>query len=177
MMKEAFSASTGQRKLVYAKVLGFLGQTEAVPTLVQALDGVAQWDAKILQGVAAEYAHLPTPIDALVLALGHSGDRRSVPSLIRMLGLLDADTTLSHHRAMAVALERLADPSAAGPLARLLQQPGMRGHAMRQLEPLSSDRDKRRREGALREIVLARALYRCGDFNGLGAGRSTSRSR
>jgi hypothetical protein len=36
-----------------------------------------------LQGVMAEYAHLPTPIDALILALGSTGDARAVPAILR----------------------------------------------------------------------------------------------
>jgi hypothetical protein len=68
-----------------------------------------------------------------------------------------------------LALEQIGDPAAAEPLARLLNKPAMRGHAMTGLEPLHDrDRDRRRRTGPLREIVLARALYRCGDCDGLG---------
>lgn len=127
------------------------------------------WDAKVFQGVMAEYAHLPTPIDALILALGYSGDRRATAAIFERLALLDAETTLSHHRSVALALERLGDPAVAGPLAELLQNPAVRGHAMTSLEPLY-DRpvEKRRREGALREIGLARALFRCGDCVRLG---------
>ena len=45
----------------------------------------------------------------------------------------------------------------------------MRGHAMKALEPLADKpMEKRRRLAPLREIVLARALYRCGDWQGLG---------
>lgn len=41
---------------------------------------------------------------------------------------------------------------------------------MKRLEPMQdADMDARRRIGPLREIVLARALYRCGDHGGLGA--------
>jgi hypothetical protein len=70
---------------------------------------------------------------------------------------------------VALALEQIGDPSAAEPLARLLDKPGMGGHAMRELEPLyDRQRELRRREGPLREIVLARALYRCGDHEGRG---------
>ena len=40
---------------------------------------------------------------------------------------------------------------------------------MRALEPLyNEDRGRRRRTGPLREISLARALYRCGDHEGTG---------
>ena len=45
----------------------------------------------------------------------------------------------------------------------------MRGHVMLRLEPLEDHNvDARRRVGPLREITLARALYRCGDYQGLG---------
>ncbi|MFH1266779.1 MAG: FAD-dependent oxidoreductase, partial [Planctomycetota bacterium] len=168
-LREAFQSAEGDARLSYAKLLGFLGEREGVPVLVDALEQVDAWDAKILQGNMAEYAHLPTPIDALILALGYSGDPRATAPILKKLETLDADLTLSHHRAVALALEHLGDPSAALPLAALLKKPGMRGHAMTKLEPLyDREREKRRRTGPLREIVLARALYRCGDHEHLG---------
>jgi len=122
-----------------------------------------------MQGGMAEYGHLPTSVDSLVLALGYSGDRRAVPAILEKVEQLDANQTLSHHRSAALALERLADKSAAEPLARLLAKPEMSGHAMTEIEPLYDfPMEKRRREGSLREIVLARALVRCGDYNGVG---------
>ncbi len=169
LLREAFDSARGDVRLEYAKMLGFLGDRDAVPLLAEALEQVDAWDAKIYQGNMAEYAHLPTPVDALILALGYTRDRRATSAILAKLDMLDAGVTLSHHRAVALALEQLADPQAAEPLARLLGKPGMRGHAMRELEPLHDrDREKRRRMGPLREIVLARALYRCGDHGGLG---------
>ncbi len=168
-LKGAFRSAQGESRLNYAKFLGFLGEADGVELLMETLEPIDKWDPKILQGGMAEYAHLPTPIDALILALGYSGDRRAVPVLLEKLETLDADVTLSHHRSIALALESLADPAAAEPLARLLQKPGMGGHVMGELEPLHDrDRAKRRRIGPLREIVLARALYRCGDYEGQG---------
>jgi len=116
----------------------------------------------------AEYAHLPTPVDALVLALGHTEDTRALPVIFDKMKSLDASSTLSHHRAVALALESIGDPAATKLLARLLKKPRMSGHAMTNLETIHRQRGKRKREGALREIVLARALYRCGDHDGLG---------
>jgi hypothetical protein len=70
---------------------------------------------------------------------------------------------------VAMALEQIGDKTAAEPLARLLAKPGMRGHVMSRLEPLHDQNvDLRRRLGPLREITIARALYRCGDYHGLG---------
>ena len=169
MLKEALSTSDGEARLTYAKILGFLGDQEPVDLLLEALEKVQNWDEKIYQGKMAEYAHLPTPIDALIQALGHTKNRRAIPAILRKLDSLDAHVTLSHHRAVALALEQIADPAAAQSLARLLNKPDMHGHAMTSLEPLY-DRmtDRRRRVGPLREIVLARALYRCGDYQGMG---------
>jgi glycine/D-amino acid oxidase-like deaminating enzyme len=169
MLREAFAGAEGETRALCAKTLGFLGEPAAVPVLIEDLGKVDKWDAKVFQGKMAEYAHLPTPVDGLILALGHTRDRRATPAILAKLQMLDAGVTLSHHRAVALALEELADPAAAEPLARLLGKPGMRGHAMTELEPLhDKPHGKRRRTGPLREIVLARALYRCGDHEGLG---------
>ena len=169
LLKLALASATGEAKIAYAKLLGFMGEREVVPTLIAELEEIDQWDAKIYQGSMAEYAHLPTPVDALILALGGTHDRRALPVLLEKLDTLDPNVTLSHHRSLALALEQIADPTAAQALAQLLNKPGMRGHVMTALEPLT-DRppEKRRRLESLREIVLARALYRCGDWQGLG---------
>ena len=168
-LSDAFEAAETKQRLAYAKLLGCLGERRATPALVEALDAIDKWDGRILQGRMAEYAHLPTPIDSLIIALGNTGAARAVPPILRKLETLDADVTLSHHRSIALALERLASPTAAKPLARLLSKPGMSGHAMTQLEPLhNKEMELRRRLAPLREITLARALYRCGDHEGLG---------
>ena len=168
MLRAAYASASGEAKLTYAKILGVLGDADVVPCLARALESAA-WDDKILQGAMAEYAHLPTPVDALIVALGSTRDERALPPILRKLDTLDAETTLSHHRAVAIALEQIASPAAAEPLARLLEKPGMRGHAMTSLETQhNANLAMRRRTGPLREIVLARALYRCDDHQGLG---------
>lgn len=169
LLQARHAAADPREKQVYAKILGFLGDAAVVPELVEALDQVTAWDAKILQGKMAEYAHLPTPSDSLILALGATADSRAVPAILRKLETLDADVTLSHHRAVALALEQIGDPAAAEPLARLLRKPGMTGHTQTSLVALPEGMAERRdRTAPLREIVLARALFRCGDWHGLG---------
>ncbi|HPM24781.1 MAG TPA: FAD-dependent oxidoreductase, partial [Phycisphaerae bacterium] len=169
LLHEAFARADGEQKLIYARILGFLGQREALPILIEALDKVSAWDEKIFQGKMAEYAHLPTPIDSLIMALGRIGDRRALPAILAKVDMLDDQVTLSHHRAVALALEQIGDPAAAEPLAKLLAKPGMSGHALKAVVPLPQPMDQRRdRTAPLREIVLVRALYRCGDFQSVG---------
>ncbi len=176
-----FKNSSGKNKLHYALVLGMCGNIEGVKTLQKELAGFTAWDEKIYQGSMADFAHLPTPIDAIILALGNSGDKSVIPQLLGLMEKLDTTVTLSHHRSLALALEKLADPTAAKSIAELLQKPGMQGHSMQSLDDAltqldndgkgpnpvkNSSYDKRTK--ALREIVLARALYKCGDYNNIG---------
>lgn len=165
-----FADSAGDQAVRLARLLGHFGDPQGVPALVDALSGIRAWDPKILQGKMAEYAHLPTPVDSLILAVGWTKDERGLPEILRMTNLLDATVTLSHHRAVALALETIGSPRACAGLRDLLCRPGMRGHAQTRIVPLrDKPSEKRRRTEALREIVLARALYRCGDCEGLGA--------
>ena len=180
LISKKYQKATGKSKLLYAQVLGMCGKNEGLQTLLAELDNFTEWDEKILQGRMADYAHLPTPIDAVILALGNSEDKSAIPQLLIMVDKLDEDVTLSHHRSLALALEKLSDPASAQSLAKLLQKPGMQGHAMLKFEDtllgLKNDgiRTSRRapllekRTKALREIVLARALYKCGDYEGIG---------
>jgi flavin-dependent dehydrogenase len=169
LLRRAHAEETGPTRLYYARVLGMLGAPEVAAELVAALRDTKEWEPRILQGSMAEYAHLPSPTDGLILALAHAGDRAAVPVLLEKLATLDASVPLSHHRALALALERLGDPRAAQPLAELLAKPGMAGHAMTRVQPLHDRNQKRRQRLApLREIVLAQALYRCGDWQGVG---------
>ena len=87
---------------------------------------------------------------------------------------LDASKEFSHHRACAIALETLGDPRAAKPLADLLAKPGMTGYATTTVEEsmtkaaVGGGTETKPRNDSLRELVLARALYRCGDSGGAG---------
>jgi hypothetical protein len=181
LLKIEYAKSTGKSKLLYAQVLGMCGEKEGLPTLLDELKKFQGWDEKIYQGSMADYAHLPTPVDALILAVGFSGDKSGLPLLLELTEKLDSGVTLSHHRSLALAMEKIADESAAEPLAKLIQKPGMQGHAMLTLKDALTELDNNgkgpnpvknssypKRTRALREIILARALYKCGDYNKIG---------
>ncbi len=181
LVKTGFLKAEGKQKLQYAEVLGMCEEKEGVETLIDELLNFKAWDEKIFQGSMADFAHLPTPVDALILALGNSGDERAIPVLIDLVDKLDSGVTLSHFRSVALVLEKFACPEAAKPLALLLQKEGMSGFAMTNIDEASTllgndgkgqnpvrNASSIKRTNALREIVMARALYKCGDYNKVG---------
>lgn len=66
----------------------------------------------------------------------------------------------------------MADPNSAKGLAEHLNKFGISGYATcdikKFLEKNSVRNSSERLEKAFREIILARALYRCGDYQGIG---------
>lgn len=188
MLRTAYRRSEGPTRLTYARMLAILGDPLGIDTLLGVVSHYSRWDKgwpymrwQRVDGKLREVESRPltSDLDRLLILLGRLGDRRATPVILQKLELLTANEDFSHHRAVALALESLADPAAARPLAELLKKPGMSGHAhrsldtARQLENRPDDgasqfhRTASRRE-SLRELMLARALYRCGDCEGFG---------
>ena len=164
LLRGAYAKALGEQRITYACLLGVCGDATGCDTLTSELVKEDAWEEKKPLGVMAEYSQLPTRTDAIILALGYARHRAALPALLKKAATLTADVCLSHHRAIALSLERLAAREAAPVLANVLQRPGMGGHAKTSLaEPAG-------RVEPLREIVLARALYRCGDRDGLAEG-------
>ncbi|MFW6146514.1 MAG: FAD-dependent oxidoreductase [Planctomycetota bacterium] len=163
-LETAYRRASGSKRLYLARILGTLGSAAGAEELLAALQGVETWDEKIFQGHMAEYAHLPTPVDSLLLALARCGDGRLRPHLRRLAERLTDDHTLSHYRAVAGAAVALGGDESVDLLAVILARDGMTGHALHAIVPLHDKPvHRRRRTPAFREITLARALYRCGD--------------
>ena len=172
-LKQAFFEFSGQKKIAYAKILAVLGETVGVDLLLKELNSFTKWDMKIFQGNMACYAHLPTLQDQIITALACSGDKRVLPALLKKVEELDSSVTLSHHLAIAQGLEKIGDPDACKSLAKLLSKDGISGHVIMnksELKQTLSDDGKKQmwRTYAFREIILARALYVCGDYNNIG---------
>jgi len=157
---------------IYAHILGILGDPSGAGTLAKAVAG-REWDKGWKYTGMGQYGPSMSPLDSLIIALGRTRKDVALEPILAKVSQLGPEHELSHHRAVAMALETLGDRTAAKPLADLLSKPGMTGHAWvdinaatRNIPP--SDVDTSTRECSLRELILARALYRCGDYNGLG---------
>jgi flavin-dependent dehydrogenase len=173
MLRQAYAESTEpSAKLIYAHVLGMLGEATGIETLLQAVES-GQWDKGWNYTGMGQFGMSLSPLDSLIVALGRTRDKRAVKVIIEKTGQLDSKSEFSHCRAIAMAIEALGDRDAAQSLAELLKKPGMMGHAFtdiaaaRQQTPRSPT-DTSTRNASLKELFLARALYRCGDYEGLG---------
>jgi hypothetical protein len=165
-------AEDQENKLVYAHILGMLGDPAGADTLVAAVRSRA-WDKGWNYTGMGQFGPCMSELDSLVIALGRTSDERALEAILEKVDQLDVSSEFSHCRAVAMALESLGEPRAARHLAQLLRKPGVQGHAFtdikdaRQRTP-DDPVDTRTRNDSLRELILARALYRCGDYEGLG---------
>jgi hypothetical protein len=173
LMRKAYQRTDDEEaRLRYAHVLGILWDDAGAKTLIKAV-GKTQWDKGWKFKGMGNYGPTTSPLDNLIIALGRTRDKRAIPVLIEKARQLTVKSELSHYRALAKAFESIGDPAAAKPLADLLQQPGVRGHAFLRIQDNikrapKTGSDNTTRDQSLRELILARALFRCGDYNGLG---------
>ena len=172
-LRAAYAAATNdEARLTYAMTLGMLGDPTGAPTLaaaVRARGWADGWEFRAM----GQFGPSLAPLDAMMIALGRTRATEALEPLLEKARTLDSTVAFSHHRAVALALEALGDPRAAPVLAEVLRRPGMSGHwvtttADMKARRFSGGTDTRVRRDALREIALARALYRCGDHDGLG---------
>ncbi|MCX7820004.1 MAG: FAD-dependent oxidoreductase [Kiritimatiellae bacterium] len=172
-LRTAWAAATNDDvRLVYAMTLGMLGDPTGVDTLIAAVRA-RSWEGGWEYRAMGQFGPSLAPLDAMIIALGRTRAAAALEPLLEKARTLDANVAFSHHRAVALALECLGDPRAAPVLAEVLRRPGMSGHWVTtateaKTRRLSGGTDTRVRRDALREISLARALYRCGDHEGLG---------
>ena len=172
-LRRAYAAAQDPNDgLVYAHILGMFGDATGAETLARAVAD-AEWDAGWRYTGMGQFGPSMSRLDSLIMALGRTRDPRALEPILGKLRTLGPGREFSHYRALAVALETLADPRAARPLYDLLRQPGMTGHALLDIHQAlarqpKSPTDTSTREKSLSELHLARALFRCGDFNRLG---------
>ncbi len=172
LMRAYEAAETEKAKLAYAHILGMLGEPAGAGTLAEAVKS-RDWDKGWNYTGMGQYGASLSELDSLIVALGRTRSEQALDPVLEKVKQLNARSEFSHCRAVAIALETLGDASAAQPLAELLKKPGITGHAFtdidaaRNLTPPGPE-DTLTRNRSLRELILARALYRCGDYKDIG---------
>jgi hypothetical protein len=172
LLQQAYRKAEGEKKIAYAKVLAMMGDTTGVETLVAEVNRIESWDSPPAWNIGRDYPEATqvgwgmSHLDNTLLALGRSGSLEALPAVLKKLAMLGPTSNFSHHRAVCSALEWLGDPRAAEPLAELLQKPEMGGYAATSIDDRAASHSTRSQ--ATRELIVARALYRCGDWEGRG---------
>jgi len=174
VMEDFFHLSQNrEHRLVYARILGMLGNQAGWKELIAAIDAYEEWDEGWNFRGMGQFGRSLSYLDSLIIALGRTKRIEGIPSIVRLAKMLTPESEFSHFHAVAMALETIASRQGAEELFRLLTMEGVRGHAMTDIETAKkitpADRnDNSTRNNSLRELILGRALFRVGDMNGLG---------
>jgi hypothetical protein len=165
------SGAAADVRLRRALLLAMLGNSAGEDVLLEALK--AGWDEGWNYTGMGQFGRSLSPLDDVVVALGRIGGVRAKNLVADKVAQLDANAAFSHFRAVALYAESVGGDDLARALAALLAKPGVGGHAWLRLEdelaaiPVSHI-DTTTRNASLRELYLARALFRIGDADGVG---------
>ncbi len=173
-LTEQFKVTTNPtRRLVYARILGILGNPTGWKELISAIDSFKDWDEGWNFRGMGQFGRSISYLDSLIIAAGRTRRIEVIPSVIRLAKKLTSESHFSHFRAVAIALETVPNHDEAVTLYNLLMLPGVTDHSMpdiqtaRKMTPPGKT-DTTTRNNSLRELILGRSLYKCGDHNGLG---------
>ena len=169
-LRDAFAkAKTPSARLVYAHVLGILGDATGAETLAGQISGRDTQITINARGLAAFGRRMPER-DSFIVALGRTRSPCALEPLLGELAKVNGGTSVTHVRALSLALEALRDPRAAPVLATALAKPGVSGWARpgaAAVTPSGGFGSSPENGRCLRELHLARALYACGDHEGV----------
>ena len=169
-LRDAYAkAATPRARLVYAHVLGILGDATGAETLAGQISGRDPQITINMQGLVA-FGRRMSERDSFIVALGRTRSPLALEPLLGELAKVNAGTPTAHVRALSLALEALRDPRAAPTLAAALAKPGISGWArpgMAAVTPSGGFGSSPENGRCLRELNLARALYACGDHEGV----------
>ncbi|GHV32027.1 hypothetical protein FACS1894177_07570 [Bacteroidia bacterium] len=164
---------SANHKIIYASILCMLGDSEHASTLKDYIASLPQWDAGWQYTGMGQFGMCLSPLDAKITALGNAKDASTLGVLLEKARLLEPESAFSHYRAIAMATESINSKEAIPVLAEMLSAPGISCHALDSYRTARNAvvpdyNDVSTRNIALKELHLARALYLCGDQNGLG---------
>jgi hypothetical protein len=175
LLLKAYSQSQNDsEKVVFAQVLCMLGNGTGVEYIINSVRSYQEWDEGWNYTGMGQFGPCMSKLDSLIIALGESKQEIALPAILEKAEKLTPEHEFSHFRAVALACEAIGSRSAVQVLSRLLDMKGIIGHHVTNLKQarmnvIPSTVDVSIRNNVLREIHLARALYRCGDHNQKGA--------
>jgi ribulose 1,5-bisphosphate synthetase/thiazole synthase len=189
MMEEAYKSVQDEKiKLIYAHVLGMLGSKAGEKSLMSAIRGV-DWDKGWEYRGMGQFGRPVSWIDSYIIALAKSKATEAAKDVATLAEKIDSKSEYSHIRAIAMYFESIGDKKYAPLLASKLSLPEISGNYFsweKNGAPAIEDyniynfKSKKKelcrgaaaipdgeRSSCLKELALARALYRLGDKDGL----------
>ena len=166
-------AQDGSVNQAYA--LALLGDARGVDQLVA---NVAKaWDKGWNYKGMGQYGSSLSLRDRYILAIAACKPGAGFDVMLNKASILGAIDAYSHFRALSTYFEKAGDKRAVPALAKLLKVPGIGGHSCPDgsvpgIPNYSDEASNAERSECLRELCLARALYRLGDDDD-GLGRRT----
>jgi len=166
LLREALaSAATDVEKQNYAVMLGFLGDAAGAEILAEIVSG----KRKIIPfNRAGAFGGGGQPMIGYMIALGRTKSKVALAPLLKVLSGVNPGASVLAVRGPTLALEALGDPEAAPALSEKLKAFG--SHAVEKatdLPPLGGYGLGPESDDCIRELALARALWACGDHEGL----------
>ncbi len=158
---------------IYGQVLCMLGDSQVVDLVRQVVESYHEWDEGWEYTGMGQFGRSMSTLDSLIMALGETGQPAVLSTVLAKARQLKADDAFSHFRAVAWACERIGSAASVSVLQELLALPGLAGHGVTTLRQardtaLPDTQDVTQRNAVLKELHLARALFRCGDKDGHG---------
>ncbi len=174
LKKALADAATDEQRCACAQVLAMLGEADGIEYVLNAVEAHTEWDEGWDYTGMGQFGPCMSPLDSLLIALGESKGTDVLPAILAKAQLLTPDDAFSHFRAAAWACETIGSPDAAPALARLLSHDGFSGHHVTTVKQardgaVPERNDVSQRNRVLKELHVARALYRCGDHQGRAA--------
>jgi flavin-dependent dehydrogenase len=174
LLKAAYAkAATADEKFVYAHVLGMMGRADGEKELIAKVKSLG-WDKGWNFRGMGQFNRSVSWVDSYIIALGRARSKAAVPAILEKANALTSANEFSHFRAVALALEAIGDTSAAPALGALLAKAGVGGYSIAMgpdipvIKNYANHEGDKERSECLRELSLARALYRLGDDEGRG---------
>lgn len=170
LLRDAWTAAPpeSEPRFRYALAAACLGDAMGASDILARVKATP-WDKGWNYRGMGQFGRSVSDVDGWIFMLGNIRAKEAVPALLKKAKLLHNGSTYSHFRSISLALEQIGDPAAAPVLEELLRKPGIGGHALAPEDglpgKLGGDGERTR---CLRELCLARALYRLDDANGLG---------
>ncbi|WOO40089.1 FAD-dependent oxidoreductase [Rubellicoccus peritrichatus] len=179
LVRQAYSLIQGahsRQSIRYAQILALLGDPIGSAEIQEEITCRA-WDEGWRFRGMHQFGMSLSEVDTLLICLGTIGDSAAWRCILEKINTLPKEAEFSHFRAICMCCEALYEhspnDSIAPAIANLINRPGYLGNAQLNMHKAQADltddiNENEVRDRALREIHLARALYRCGDYDNLG---------